>query len=47
MGTKEKDRKVRYYRQKMRKERLPRRQEYWNIKDETISILMTGGHEYA
>ena len=42
MGDKERDSKVRYYRQKMRKERLPRRQEYWNIKDETISNIMTG-----
>lgn len=47
MGDKNRDTKVRYYRQKMRKERLPRRQEYWNIKDETISILMTGGQGYA
>ena len=47
MGDKYRDTKVRYYRQKIRKERLPRKQEYWNIKDETISILMTGGQGYA
>ena len=47
MGDKNRDTKVRYYRQKIRKERLPRKQEYWNIKDETISILMTGGQGYA
>ena len=46
MGDKNRDIKVRYYRQKMRKERLPRKQEYWDIKDETISNMMTGGQGY-
>ena len=46
MGDKNRDTKVRYYRQKIRKERLPRKQEYWNIKDETISNMMTGGQGY-
>ena len=47
MGDKNRDTKVRYYRQKIRKERLPRKQEYWNIKDETISNMMTGGQGYV
>ena len=47
MGDKNRDTKVRYYRQKIRKERFPRKQEYWNIKDETISNMMTGGQGYA
>ena len=46
MGDKNRDTKVRYYRQKIRKERLPRKQEYWNIKDETISNITTGGQGY-
>jgi len=47
MGSKERDRKLRYYRQSIRKEHLPNRQEYWNIKDETISNIMLGGQGYV
>lgn len=36
MGTKKKDTKLRYLRQKKRYERLPRRTEFWNIQEETI-----------
>ena len=43
MGSKDKDIKVRYYRQKMRKEHMVKRQEYWNIKDETISNMVLEG----
>ena len=47
MGDKDRDTKVRYYRQKKRKERIPKRQEYWSIKDEIISNMRTGGDEYV